>query len=132
MLKKCTYLLLCAGFFAVPLCWSPAKDFAPGLAVLAGILFAVTAGNPFSAVTEKLTSPLLGTAIAGMGFGMNLTDVLRTGGNGFVYTLIGISLGLGLGILTGKLLRVPKHAAWLVSVSELLFAAEVPLPQPHW
>ncbi len=117
MLKKCTCLLLCAGFFAVPLYWSPAKDFAPGLAVLAGILFAVTAGNPFSAVTEKLTSPLLGTAIVGMGFGMNLTDVLRTGGNGFVYTpLIGISLGLGLGILTGKLLRVPKHAAWLVSV----------------
>ena len=59
---------------------------------------------------------MLGATIVGMGFGMNLIDVLRAGGSGFLYTLIGIVLGLGLGWIAGRLLKVPENTAWLVSV----------------
>ena len=116
MLKKIVFLLAAAAFFFVPWFWADARNWAPGLAVLAGIVFSVTWGNPYREKTAKMTSTMLGATIVGMGFGMNLIDVLRAGGNGFLYTLIGIVLGLGLGWIAGRLLKVPENTAWLVSV----------------
>lgn len=116
MLKKIVFLLAAAAFFFVPWFWADARNWAPGLAVLAGIVFSVTWGNPFREKTAKMTSTMLGATIVGMGFGMNLIDVLRAGGSGFLYTLIGIVLGLGLGWIAGRLLKVPENTAWLVSV----------------
>ncbi len=78
--------MLTVGFFAVPWAVEPTRDYAPGIAVLAGIAFAVFWGNPFSKITSKITSTLLGATIVGMGFGMNLVSVLRAGANGIVYT----------------------------------------------
>ena len=115
-MKKIIFILLAIAFFALPWLWSPAKDWAPGLAVLAGILFSVIWENPYSEYTSKITSPLLGATIVGMGFGMNLIDVLHAGANGFFYTLIGIIMGIGFGVLAGKLLALPKNAIYLVSV----------------
>ena len=114
--KKTIYLLFAAAFFAVPWLWAPAKDYAPGLAVITGIVFAVAFGNPFKEYTSKLTSPLLGAAIVGMGFGMNLVKVLQAGANGIVYTLIGICAGLGLGVLIGKWLKLNRDTMYLISV----------------
>lgn len=116
MAKKIVFIVLALAFFIVPWIWSPARDWAPGLAVLAGIIFSVAWGNPFAQYTTKMTSNLLGATIVGMGFGMNLIDVLRSGANGFLYTFIGIALGIGLGVTLGKLLKVSKNAAYLVSV----------------
>ena len=59
---------------------------------------------------------LLGAAIVGMGFGMNLNQVLRAGAQGIVYTCAGIALGLGLGVWLGKKLGLPKHTLYLISV----------------
>lgn len=116
MFKKTAFIILALAFFIVPWAWSPARDWTPGLAVLAGIIFSVAWGNPFAAYTSKMTSNLLGATIVGMGFGMNLIEVLRSGANGFLYTFIGIALGIGLGVALGKLLKVSKNAAYLVSV----------------
>ncbi|MBE6356526.1 MAG: putative sulfate exporter family transporter [Lentisphaerae bacterium] len=103
-------------FFFVPWLWSPSRDWAPGIAVFAGIIFAVSWGNPFSKYTSKITSPMLGATIVGMGCGMDLVKVLHAGASGFVYTLLGIVAGISLGMLCGKLLKLPKNAALLVSV----------------
>lgn len=116
MLRKVIFILLAVLFFVVPVICKEAKDYAPGLAVLFGIIFSVSWGNPFSKYTSKMTSHLLGATIVGMGFGMNLIEVLKAGGNGFFYTLIGIILGIGLGMGLGKLLKVSKNSACLVSV----------------
>ena len=116
MLKKIVFILCAIAFFAVPWIWSPARNYAPGLAVLTGILFSVVCGNPFIKHTSKITSNLLGATIVGMGFGMNFTDVMKAGGNGFLYTLIGIAAGIGLGTLLGKILKVPHNASYLISV----------------
>ncbi|MBR1965074.1 MAG: putative sulfate exporter family transporter [Lentisphaeria bacterium] len=116
MLKKSVFIFLAFAFFIVPWAWSPARDYAPGIAVLAGIIFSVVWGNPFAQYTAAMTSNLLGATIVGMGFGMNLVDVLRAGANGFLYTFIGIILGIGLGIWLGKILKVSKNTAYLVSV----------------
>ena len=116
MVKKIVFILLAAAFFAVPYFWKPARDYAPGIAVISGIIFAVLWGNPFSKFTSKITSPMLGASIVGLGCGMNLLEVLQAGAHGLIYTLIGISAGIGLGILTGKLLKLPKNTMYLVSV----------------
>lgn len=115
-IRKIVFLLLSAGFFAVPWLVPAARDYAPGIAVLAGIVFAVTVGNPFPRVTAKMTPLLLGWTIVGMGCGMNLMDVLRAGSNGVLYTMIGISAGIGLGVLIGKKLGMERDTMYLVSI----------------
>ena len=116
MFKKIVFIILAALFFVVPAIWSPAKDYAPGLAIFLGIIFSVFWGNPYSKYTSKMTSNLLGATIVGMGFGMNLIEVLKAGANGFLYTFIGIVLGIGFGVTLGKLLKVSTNSAYLVSV----------------
>ena len=116
MLKKIVFILLAAAFFAVPYFWPTARDYAPGIAVLIGIIFAVFWGNPFSKFTSKITAPMLGATIVGMGCGMNLIQVLQAGAHGLIYTFIGIAAALFLGVFAGKLLKLPKDTSWLVSV----------------
>lgn len=115
-IKAAVFCLLAAAFFAVPWCWKAARDYAPGIAVLTGIAFSVFIGNPLQRYTAKITSQLLGATIVGMGFGMNLIEVLKAGGSGFIYTLIGISAGIGLGVLIGKRLGLTRDSMYLISV----------------
>lgn len=115
-IRQIAFIVLALAFFAGPWLLPPLRNYAPGLAVIAGIIFAVTQGNPFAKLTGKLSSQLLGAAIVGMGCGMNLHEVLAAGAQGFIYTLIGIVLGLGLGCLLGRLLKIDKNCYYLVSV----------------
>lgn len=138
MFKKIVFIICAAAFLIVPWVWSPARDWAPGIAVLTGIIFSAAWGNPFANFTSKITSNLLGATIVGMGFGMNLIEVLRSGANGFLYTFIGIVLGIGLGMAFGKLLKVSENAACLVSIgtsicggSAIAAAAPVLKAQAH-
>lgn len=103
-------------FFIVPWYWTPARDYAPGLAVIAGVLFSVILGNPFADFTSKVISPLLGATIVGMGFGMNLVKVLHAGANGAVYTFIGIVGGIALGVFLGKKIGLGRDSIYLVSI----------------
>ncbi len=114
--KQIIFLILAAAFFFVPWIYAPLRNHAPGIAVICGVVFAIVWENPFEKQTAKLTSPLLGAAIVGMGFGMNLVKVLTAGANGIIYTFIGISLGIGLGVFIGKKLGLPKHTLYLISV----------------
>lgn len=115
-LRQGVFLFFAAAFLLLPLFCLPLRNHAPGVAVICGVIFSVAWGNPFETITSKLTAPLLGAAIVGMGFGMNLTQVLRAGAHGIVYTCAGIALGLGLGVWMGKKLGLPKHTLYLISV----------------
>lgn len=138
MVKTVVFVLAAAAFFIVPWCWPAARFYAPGLAVITGILFAVTVGNPLQKYTSKITSQMLGATIVGMGCGMNLMDVLRAGANGFIYTAVGIAAGIGLGVFVGKRLKLSKESMYLVSVgtsicggSAIAAAAPVLKAKPH-
>ncbi len=116
LVLKIVFVAVAAAFFILPMLFPSLRNHAPGVAVVIGIIFAVTLGNPFAAVTGKLTSTLLGVAIVGMGFGMNLLEVLRAGAGGIIYTVVGILAGIGLGIFIGRRLGLQRDPVYLVSI----------------
>lgn len=85
------------------------------LSLLLGIALAMTCGNPFHKFTKKATPQLLAVAIIGLGCGMNLQMVGRVGLEGISYTLIGIALTFLLGAILGRVLKVEKDTALLIS-----------------
>ncbi|NLR57044.1 putative sulfate exporter family transporter [Chitinophaga polysaccharea] len=87
----------------------------PPVALLMGFALAQTTGNPFAAVTPRITHWLLQLSIIGMGFGMNVHSALKAGREGFLFTVAAIAATLLTGALLGKLLGVDKHTAHLVS-----------------
>ncbi len=115
-IREAVFLTLAAAFFILPWFSPASRNHASGIAVICGVIFAVTWGNPYESITAKATSPLLGIAIVGMGFGMNLLEVLRAGAHGIIYTFVGISLGLGLGVFLGRKFGLPRHTMYLISV----------------
>lgn len=113
---KLMFLGLAGAFFVVPWCVPGVRDHAPGVAVILGIIFAVTLGNPFRHITSKLSSTLLGVAIVGLGFGMNIVEVFRAGASGFVFTAAGIIIGIGLGIFLGRKIGLTHDSMYLISI----------------
>ena len=103
-------ILFVAGFL---LCWTGL--ISPPIALALGLLFGISIKHPFPAQSRTLTKYLLQGSVVGLGFGMNLHDVLVAGRTGFVYTAVGIAFALGLGLWLGKTLAVNNTASILIS-----------------
>lgn len=88
----------------------------PPLALALGLIFGLFFAHPFLKQSQKLSKILLQICVVGLGFGMNLHEVLKAGKNGFFYTAISIIFALSLGFLLGKLLKVGKTNSYLISV----------------
>ena len=116
MLIKASYLILATVFFAATWFVPALSNYASGAAVLTGALFSWFLKNPFQEHSHRLVPTFLGLAIVGMGFGMDLPRVLEAGAEGLLYTFVGISLGLGLGILLGRKLKLNRDTTLLISV----------------
>jgi len=54
--------------------------------------------------------------VVGLGFGMNLHEVVHAGRSGFVYTAIGITFSMILGLTLGRLLGVGATSSLLITV----------------
>lgn len=87
----------------------------PPLALLAGLFFGAVASHPYPGESRQISKYLLQAAVVGLGFGMNLRQVLRAGSSGFVYTALGIAFALAIGTLLGKLIAVQPRASFLIS-----------------
>ncbi len=100
-------------------CFRPAwkvTNTAPGIAILLGVLCTAAIGAPLQKVTSKAVPWMLGSIIVGMGFSMNLIKILQTGGVAFLYTAIGITMTLALGLWLGKRLKLESNTSILISV----------------
>jgi len=86
------------------------------VALSLGLIIGIFFGNPFSKITRPVTKYLLQASIIGLGFGMNFTKVVEAGRDGFTFTLISISLAMGLGYLLGRWLRVGRIISYLISI----------------
>jgi uncharacterized integral membrane protein (TIGR00698 family) len=87
----------------------------PPLALVLGVVFGLAFTHPYPTESRKLARTLLQISIVGLGFAMNLHQVLRAGRSGFVYTLLGITFALAVGWALGRMLRVPGKSSYLIS-----------------
>jgi uncharacterized integral membrane protein (TIGR00698 family) len=99
--------------FGLIFCMTPWAS--PPMALLAGLIFGALAEHPYPGETRNVSKLLLQASVVGLGFGMNLQQVLRAGTSGFIYTAVGIVFALALGTLLGRLMAVEPTAAFLIS-----------------
>ena len=101
--------------FALGLAFCLTPWASPPLALLAGLFFGAIARHPYPGESRQISKYLLQAAVVGLGFGMNLHQVLRAGRSGFVYTAVGIAFALIVGTAIGKLVAVQPRASFLIS-----------------
>lgn len=87
----------------------------PPIALLWGLIFAVIAHHPYAEESRNITRYLLQASVVGLGFGMNLQQVIRAGRSGFLYTAVGITFAMLCGWALGKLFQVGPRHAFLIS-----------------
>ncbi len=87
----------------------------PPVALAIGLVFGLSLPHPYGDEAKKFSKFLLQASVVGLGFGMNLYQVIQAGRRGFVYTLFGISFALLAGMGLGSLLSVRRVPAFLIS-----------------
>lgn len=87
----------------------------PPVALAAGLVFGLLFPHPYGVEAKKTSKWLLQASVVGLGFGMNLHEVVRAGRSGFLYTMLGISFALLAGMGLAALLGVRRIPAFLIS-----------------
>ena len=87
----------------------------PPVALTIGLIFGLALNHPYVRASRVLSKFLLQASVVGLGFGMNLHQVVHAGRSGFVYTMLGITFTLIIGMGLGALLRVQRVPAFLIS-----------------
>lgn len=86
----------------------------PPLALASGLLFALVFSNPFHQSAKHLSKLLLQVSVVGLGFGMDLRQIVEVGRSGFVYTALSISFAMLLGWALGRMFNVEKRISFLI------------------
>jgi uncharacterized integral membrane protein (TIGR00698 family) len=94
----------------------PSRWTSPTLALALGVGFGMLLPHPYAPQTRAVAKTLLQLSVVGLGFAMDLHQVLAAGRSGFFYTLASISFALLAGMLLGRVLEVPRRLAYLISV----------------
>jgi uncharacterized integral membrane protein (TIGR00698 family) len=98
---------------ALILCLS--GSVSPPVALTAGIIFGLSVKHPYPQLSRNAARILLQLSVVALGFGMDLHEVLRAGRSGFIYTALGISFSLIVGLMLGKFLRIGGNASYLIT-----------------
>jgi uncharacterized integral membrane protein (TIGR00698 family) len=107
--------LLAKSLFFLALVLSFTGLLSPPVALTIGILFGLCFTHPYAAGTRVSARVLLQVCVVALGFGMNLHEVVKAGRSGFVYTALGISFALLVGLALGKLLQVRGNSSFLIT-----------------
>lgn len=90
-------------------------EVTPALALLIGLIFAVSFGCPFTTFNKKGSKLLLQAAVVGLGFGMNLQESLKSGSEGMLFTVVSVIGVMVLGVLATKWMGIDKRTGYLIS-----------------
>jgi len=101
--------------FFVGLILAASGLISPPIALLGGLVYGFTLTHPFHVESKRLAKFLLQASVVALGFGMDLHDVVHAGRSGFFYTALSITVAMLLGIGLGRLIRVGKKPAFLIS-----------------
>src|SRR6476469_4329858 len=87
----------------------------PPIALALGVAFALTLTHPFPKQGSRAAKILLQTSVVGLGFGMNLAQVVAAGKTGVLFTIATIAGTLLLGYIAGRALKVNQTTSTLIS-----------------
>jgi len=109
------------------------RSHSPPIALACGLVFGFSFAHPFHFESKQLSKFLLQASVVGLGFGMDLHQVLHAGRSGFLYTAASISIALLLGWGLGRLMGVGQRISFLISTGTAVcggsaIAAIAPLP----
>jgi uncharacterized integral membrane protein (TIGR00698 family) len=107
--------LLAKILFCLVLVLSFTGLLSPPVALTLGILFGLCFTHPYAGATRTSARILLQVCVVALGFGMNLHEVLKAGRSGFVYTALGISFALLVGLALGRTLQVRGNSSFLIT-----------------
>ena len=79
------------------------------------LVYGLSLAHPFHVESKNLARFLLQASVIGLGFGMNLHEVIQAGRSGFLYTAFSITAAMLLGLGLGYLIHVSKKASFLIS-----------------
>jgi uncharacterized integral membrane protein (TIGR00698 family) len=108
-------VILIKTLFFAGLIISASGYVSPPIALTVGIIFGLSVSHPLPADSRDLSRFLLQASVVALGFGMNLHEVIKAGKSGFVYTALGISFALIVGLSLGKFLQVRGNASYLIT-----------------
>ena len=86
------------------------------VALVSGVIFAVTWGNPFASESKKLQTWMLQGSVVGLAAAMNLSVVLRVGVAGVGQTLLSLTLTLALTLVLARVLKTDATTSLLIGV----------------
>ena len=101
--------------FFVGLILAASGFVSPPFALAGGLIFGFSFTHPYHLEARTLSKFLLQASVIGLGFGMDLHQVIHAGRSGFVYTAMSISFALLLGWGLGKFLKVKRGTSFLIS-----------------
>ena len=87
----------------------------PPVALSLGIIFGLSVRHPYPHFSRSAARILLQVSVVALGFGMNLHEIVKAGRSGFIYTALGISFSLIVGLALGKFLRIGGNASYLIT-----------------
>ncbi|PLY02865.1 MAG: putative sulfate exporter family transporter [Desulfuromonas sp.] len=85
------------------------------IALVAGLIYALTAGNPLPRQTAVLSKLLLKVAVIGLGFGVNFQQVISIAKDSLPLTLVTIVATVLLGAFLGRVMSLPVKTRALIS-----------------
>lgn len=95
----------------------------PAVGLILGITFALVIENPWYRTTDSLSKKLLQIAVIGLGFNLNIRDVLKEGVNAIWFTISAISLTMLVGMFLGHFVRTGKKISILISTGTAICGA---------
>lgn len=89
--------------------------FTPALALFMGLVFAFIFPMPCPKFNKKSSKYLLQASVVGLGFGMNVTQALKSGAEGMAFTVVSVIGVMVFGVMLGYWFHINRKTAYLVS-----------------
>ncbi len=93
----------------------PSVSVAPWFALFLGLFFAMIFECPYPKFNKKTSKYLLQASVVGLGFGMNLTESLKSGSEGMLFTIVSVVGVMVIGVLGAYWLKVNRKTGYLIS-----------------
>lgn len=104
---KLAYLLL------LGLCLTPL--IGAGSALIMGAAFAIIVGNPFAELSQTASKWMLKAAVVGLGFAVDINQVIEVGRSSLVLTIVSITAIIGLGEILTQVFKLNRNTGVLIS-----------------